>query len=634
MPPGPALAAGLAGVDLATVPNDRLLAVLLAQHRQLCHEQARTAAVLAEIGRCASAYRPGEVARLAQPNPFGPEESRAALAWTSTAAYAEHALAETLVHALPAVFAAWSAGDLDRARVRIFDRYLAGLDPDLATRISTAALPRAPRLTTGQLDALLRRMVIAADPDAAARWYRRGLRERDVSAYLAPDGTVTLTGTGLPADEAEAACVRVQELAEAARRAGHPGRIGHIRAQVFLGLLDGRFHGMTVNEIIAALVATVEADAADRVGGSAAGDGQTDADGPGEGDSPGERVDPRAGDGSGEQDGSGAGDGSGERDGSGAGGDGPGRSGEDGGAPARDRQPRPDQGRGPVDDRRGIEIRVALSTLLGHDEHPADLPGLGPVPAPVARARVALQRHARWRFAVTDADGHLLSEGQTRRRPTRTRDEREGDRAGPGPRGGIVELHVPEALLTRLTADPAAAGPWAFVVADIAAQHAARDQHHADLDRHPHDRLPRPALRRHTEIRDRTCAHPCCRRRAHACQQDHTVDWAKGGATVRINIGPACPHDHAVKHEGGWWLEQPRPGLFIWHSPLGGRYPSRGEFLDPPLPPPAGNQHIDHRDDEPDPPVRHDEGPIRPRNPSRSRRWRAPPDPEEDIPPF
>ncbi len=276
MPPGPALAAGLAAVDLATVPNDRILAILLAQHRQLCHEQARTAAVLAEIGRCAGAYRPGEVTRLAQPNPFGPEESRAALAWTSTVAYTEHALAESVVHALPAVFAAWWAGELDRARVRIVDRYLGGLDPALAARIAAAVLPRAPRLTTGQLDALLRRMVIAADPDAAARWYRRGLRERDVSAYLAPDGTVTLTGTGLPADEAEAACVRVQELAQAARRAGSPGRIGHIRAQVFLGLLDGRFHGMTVAEIIAELVATAEATADDTdcgAGGGGAGGG-------------------------------------------------------------------------------------------------------------------------------------------------------------------------------------------------------------------------------------------------------------------------------------------------------------------------------------------------------------------------
>jgi len=59
-------------------------------------------------------------------------------------------------------------------------------------------------------------MVIAVDPDAAARWYRRGIRERNVVAVIDPDGTVTLSAHGLPAEEAEAACVRVQDLADAA----------------------------------------------------------------------------------------------------------------------------------------------------------------------------------------------------------------------------------------------------------------------------------------------------------------------------------------------------------------------------------------------------------------------------------
>ena len=175
------------------------------------------------------------------------------------------------------------------------------------------------------------------------------------------------------------------------------------------------------------------------------------------------------------------------------------------------------------------------------------------------------------------------------------------------------------------------------------------------------DLIPRPGLRRHTEIRDRTCTHPCCRRPAHACHQDHTLAWAEGGATTRANIGPACPHDHTVKHAGGWSLEQPEPGRFIWHSPLGGAYPSRGQFLHPPLPPatPDTHQHHDDRDNHHDdrdndhdhddrdndqhdsddtragPTPRYDEGPILPRDPDRSARWRAPPDPSDgDAPPF
>ena len=51
MPAGPELAAVLAGVDLAGVPNGRLVEVLRAQARQLAHEQARLLACLVEVGR-------------------------------------------------------------------------------------------------------------------------------------------------------------------------------------------------------------------------------------------------------------------------------------------------------------------------------------------------------------------------------------------------------------------------------------------------------------------------------------------------------------------------------------------------------------------------------------------------------
>lgn len=510
-------------MDLERVPNDRMLEVLCAQYRQLAHEQARTAATIAEIGRCAEASVAGTVVRLSAPHRFAPEETRAALRFTGAAAYAEHEFSEAVVHAMPLVFGAWSAGEIDRQRVRVFHRYLGGLAPELIARVCAVAVPRAPQLTTGQLEVLLRRLVIAADPDAAARWYRAGLRERGVTAYPAPDGTVVMTAAGLPVDEAAAACERIHDLATAVKRAGHPGRIGQIRCDLFLGLLDGRFHGMTTADIVAAVLKGAAA--------SSEGSQSTASDSP--------AADSAAADSPAEGAGSSA-------------------------SPERD-------------DRRGIEIRVALSTLMGRDEHPAEIPGLGPLVAPAARVRVTLQRRAQWRFAVTDADGHLLSEGVTRRRPASGRGVR-------GPVGGVVELHVPQALLEELAADPSICGEWAGLVADIARQHARRADHLRDLDAHPGERVPRPALRRHTEIRDRTCVHPCCRRRAGSCQQDHTQNHARGGATVRANLGPVCPHDHDLKTVGGWHLEQPEPGRFLWRSPLGGAYPSRGEFLDPPVP--------------------------------------------------
>ena len=75
---------------------------------------------------------------------------------------------------------------------------------------------------------------------------------------------MTIAGTGLPMDQAasacarveDSACARVEELARAAKRAGHPGRIGPLRADIYLGLLDGRWQHLT-REIIADLLTSV-----------------------------------------------------------------------------------------------------------------------------------------------------------------------------------------------------------------------------------------------------------------------------------------------------------------------------------------------------------------------------------------
>ncbi len=264
-----------------------------------------------------------------------------------------------------------------------------------------------------------------------------------------------------------------------------------------------------------------------------------------------------------------------------------------------------------------------MATLLGHDEHPAEIPGLGLLIAPAARHRVALQGRAEWRFAVTDADGALIAEGHTRRRPHGIRRE--------GPPGGIVELHVPATMLRELAAEPHRCGHWAAVVADIAAQHADREHHLADLDARPGDRLPGAALRRHTQIRDRTCTFAgVCRRPARASEMDHSRDHAHGGVTRRANLGPLCDHDHDVKHRAGWTVAQPDPGTFTWRSPLGGEYTTRGETLLPELPEPAPS--------DPEagtaPPTHTLEGPILYRPPPPPTPPPVPPREYPDEPPF
>lgn len=77
---------------------------------------------------------------------------------------------------------------------------------------------------------------------------------------LCDDGTVGVTATGLPADQAQAAIERVDRLALAIPRAGHPSPLAHLSADVFLGLLDGSLHHLTRDQILADFLARAQAE--------------------------------------------------------------------------------------------------------------------------------------------------------------------------------------------------------------------------------------------------------------------------------------------------------------------------------------------------------------------------------------
>nr|MDQ2707956.1 hypothetical protein [Actinomycetota bacterium] len=258
-------------------------------------------------------------------------------------------------------------------------------------------------------------------------------------------------------------------------------------------------------------------------------------------------------------------------------------------APARPTTARPTSGPPAAVVREGVEVRVGLFTMLGLDERPGEVPGLGPVLAEVARDIVAAQhRGARWRFAVTDEAGYLLVAGATRQRPGR----------GGCCAGGIVELYVSANLLEQVSSQARDYGRWGAVIADIAAQFARRDQLSAALDARPHDRFAHAGLARHIQIRDRHCCHPGCRRPASKSQLDHTIDHTRGGATTQWNTGPGCTRHHLIfKHKLGWALIQPAPGHYVWTSPLGQVYRTRGEQIIPELPGPLSSQNVPDEQD-------------------------------------
>ncbi|MGH3798014.1 MAG: HNH endonuclease signature motif containing protein [Pseudonocardiaceae bacterium] len=548
--PGPELAAALAGLDLHALTGPDLVEVLRAQARQLSHEQAQLLAVMAEVGYCDPHADPDEVARLAQASDYAADEIRAALAWTRNAAYREYHFAHTLLARLPAVFTALDGGVICRSKAWLFTELCAELTDEQAQLVCDRLLPDAGRLTTGELAARIKKLVIALDPDWAARRYARAVRDRDVIGWLDEDGAAAVTGRRLPAEQAAAACARIEDLAKAAKRAGHPGRIGPLRADIYLGLLDGRWAHHTREEIIADLLAQAGSD--DTPQKPAPNDTSRNTT---------PEDDPDA----------------------------------TSAAPA-DGDANPTA----ANQRVGVELRVGLSTLLGHDRHPGEVPGWGPVTAETARTLAATQRTGEWRYALTDLDGQLILAGVTRARSTIPEDHKPGTRspAVREARAGIVELHLPVALLTELATHPHTNGPWAAVIADLAAQYAT---HHAPGARggarqDPAARFAGAALRRHVQIRDRVCVYPGCRCPARHADLDHTLDHGRGGLTTDTNSGPLCRHDHRLKHDGGWRLTQPESGHFVWRSPLGRIYHAQPQPIstDLPSPLPRPEQYPDY----------------------------------------
>ncbi|GAA0895507.1 HNH endonuclease signature motif containing protein [Pseudonocardia zijingensis] len=271
LPPGPQLAAALAELTDAAVPNARRVEVLQARSRQLAHEQALLFAELVEVSHTvaladtdadadgAEGERDVVVARAAERFAWAAHEIAAALTWTPTAADRELELATTLVERLPLVQHALLCGRIDRGKARVFAEYLDPATGDVTERqarlLCEKFVPLAPGLTTKQLADRLLRALQAIDPDLRRRRYERAVQARGVALYLDPrTGTATLAGTGLPPHEAAAAAARLDRLVETAKRAGHPGTRPQISADLYLGMLGGTFHGLTEQQIVARLL--------------------------------------------------------------------------------------------------------------------------------------------------------------------------------------------------------------------------------------------------------------------------------------------------------------------------------------------------------------------------------------------
>jgi hypothetical protein len=418
--------------------------------------------------------------------------------------------ARGLVEEFPAVFAALEAGAITLPKARIIAEACTDLDPVAAEAVEQKVLTRAPQQTTGQLRAALRRAVLRADHEAAARRRERKRRERAVVLYPERDGMATLSATLSAAeavgvfavlDQHARGCGSADERPMAARRAD---------ALVDLVLRETGFCSTAGQQTATTTAATTTADCTptDPEAGSPAtarsaaprSTPDTDIDtgtastntlvistdtipsATGSTDrhatepestgtstsSPATRIGPPL--------------------------------------PGSDRLPgvAPQGGVPTVTNKVSIQIRVTvpLDTLRGTSDEPGELAGYGPIPADHAR-ELAADPDSVWRRLVTDpVTGALLDYGTTRYRPP---------------------PHLVEHVVAR---HQYCQGPGCRVPAD-----------RCDLD--------------------------------HNIPFDPDTDQ---GPTSAANLGPKCRPHHRLKGMPGWGVSQYPDGTILWTTPSGHTY--------------------------------------------------------------
>ncbi len=124
-------------------------------------------------------------------------------------------------------------------------------------------------------------------------------------------------------------------------------------------------------------------------------------------------------------------------------------------------------------------------------------------------------------------------------------------------------LQIPAAVLGGLISDSDALGGWRPMITDLGRQYASGQE---PTDSDPTRRVPGAVLRRYLQIRDRRCIMIGCRSppAAPTLTTQGTTPAAEPPPSAIRNPGHACRHDHRVKHDGGWRLDQSEPGQFRW----------------------------------------------------------------------
>jgi hypothetical protein len=512
------LAEAAAGPDdrYAGATDGELDGAIAAWDRIEAYASARKHLAIAEFirRRPADGCEPKEPGGMLQRwDEFAVDELRVLLAESKAAAEKLLDRALALAQRLPGTMAAFRSGKLRQSKVTIIVDATALLDDDEAQAAEEQVLGRASQLTPGGLRDAIAKAVIDVAPEKAKKRREDAAKDARVERWAEDSGNAALMGRELPPDEVLAADQRITAWAHELRKAGLDGDMDQLRARAYLDLLldkDSR---------------------------------------------------PHPGDGPAQQD----------------------------VAPG------------------GFAVRgtltVPLADLTGAADRPGQLSGLGPVDPWLARdLATAAARNPRtsWCVTATDQHGHAAFHGcgrpapksrpqpRSRARPgkpgkrgkpgTAAGAARDGPRRGPAARAGSRDGPGSAFSFTPEPGDgpPGGLGTWRLrtpgpgpdLIVELYSL-STEDCNHRFQAR-GHD--PGVRLRHLAQVRHATCTSPVCRRPASQCDFEHNVPFEAGGRTCLCNGGPKCRHDHRLKQQPGWTVDQLPDGTFRWTMPSGRDY--------------------------------------------------------------
>jgi hypothetical protein len=226
----------------------------------------------------------------------------------------------------------------------------------------------------------------------------------------------------------------------------------------------------------------------------------------------------------------------------------------------KDSRPDPDGATTPGGFAGRVTLTVPLANLLDLADRPGEISGIGPVDPWLARDlanAAAANPKTTWCVTVTDEQGHAVGHGCARPEPKSYR-----KRARDGPGFSFTATDDPGTWRLRTPG----VGPDLLVSIDPI--DTGRCDHRFQAAGHD----PRGKLRHMTQVRYATCTGPWCRRPAEQCDFEHNTPYEAGGRTCLCNGGPKCRHDHRLKQDPRWTVDQLPDGTFRWTTPTGRQY--------------------------------------------------------------